>query len=282
MPATREAADATARYRTDLIAARRRTVAAVAAWWFLDRSDLDNSFLRWLGAATALVTAGQGYTARRSMAYLAEFVGAELGAPQDLVEIPPVVGVSLDGRPLSEALLPSLYTVKRRIGAGDNFDEASAAGRARAMRTSTVELDGAGDRALSRGIADSGQVRGWRRVVSGAACGACLASATGEVRDPREHLLRHPHCRCTKEPVVAGVTERHRRATGRELFDRKSPSAQAATFAGRGGALKAALVRDGAIDFADLAATRRQALAGRPDVLDETPLVALLAKDHPR
>lgn len=272
MPATPAAANETAVYRHRLIALRRRAIAALVAWWVLDEADLDGSFLRWLTMASVAVTGTQQVAARLSIAYVAGFVAAELGGEPHGAAGPAGVGETIDGRPVRAVLAPSLFTVKRRLAAGAPFEASSTAGRARAVRAATTEIDGTADRTLTAALVGDRRVAGWRRVTSGSACGACLGLADGDIEPPATPLLRHPHCRCTKEPVVDGVAEVLRRPTGRQLFDAKTPAAQDELFAGRGGHAKAELVRSGAVDLADLVSVDRQVLPGRPAVITEPGL----------
>lgn len=265
MPASASSLELTDAYRERLARIRRSTIGALSRLWVLDLEDLDASFLAWLALADRLLTATQADAVRSTDAYAAAFIGTELGRPA----VAPlglagsgIVGTATDGRPLRELLRPSVFTVKAAIGAGRSFAEASSLGQARALRASTTELDRAGDRALDLAIEEHDAITGWRRVASGGACGACLASMTGAVQSTARVLERHPHCRCTKEPVVDGAPDRIERPTGRELFEQMTPAEQNRLFAGRGGAEKAELLRTGKVDFEDLYSETRFSLPG--------------------
>lgn len=277
MPGNAGSARITDTYRARTIALRRRLVVAAAGAWRLQVDQLDETFAAWLATAGRLLTLTQAELARQADGYLAAFVGSELGtaaAPAG-VDVAAFAGVTVDGRPVRELLAPALFTVKQALGAGRPFEQASALGRARGVRNVTYEAASTADRALDEAIAAEPRVRGWRRVTSTRPCGACIAAATGAVQKTSVVLERHPHCSCSKEPVVAGVRERVRRPTGRELFDQLSKADQDALFAGRGGEAKAELIRSGKVDLGDLLSRDRQALEGRPPILTETPLARL-------
>lgn len=277
MPAEAESVRITDVYRAQTIEARRRIALAAGALWQIDPERLEESFGFWLSRMALLLAATQADLARLSDAYVATFVSSELGeavAPVG-VDVGAYAGKTIDGRAVADVLGPALFTVKRLVGDGKPFEQASAAGRARAVRNVEVETAGASRAALDEALEREPRVRGWRRVTSRRPCGACLAARTGAIQKTSELLRTHPHCSCSKEPVVEGVRERIKRPTGAELFESMSKTEQDALFAGRGGADKAELVRSGAVDLSDLASSDRQALDGRPAILTETPLAKL-------
>lgn len=277
MPGSAQSAALTDGYRARLAELRRRALLVVTAAWVLDGARLDDTFLEWLARADRILTAMQETSARLSIVYLAAYVGSELGEPPAPASVDPAdhASVTVDGRPLRAVLLPALFTVRAVLAAGRTFAEASDAGRARALRNATVELTAAADGALDAAIEAEPRVGGWRRVTSARPCGACLGAATGRVEPPSAPLLRHPHCACTKEPVVDGVTERVRRPTGAELFRRMPADEQDRLFDGRGGKAKADLVRSGTVSLGALVSHDPQVAAGRPPILTETPLARL-------
>ncbi|HTE62876.1 MAG TPA: hypothetical protein VK631_21155, partial [Solirubrobacteraceae bacterium] len=110
------------------------------------------------------------------------------------------------------------------------------------------------------------RVIGWRRVTRGG-CGACLAAADNIVQ--RGDLKVHPHCECTAEPVLAGVSDSIVRPSGREVFASWPQEQQDALL----GPEKAALIRSGEVPFERLIAPQPMAIA--PDGLTEAPLAAL-------
>lgn len=277
MPSSARSIAITDAYRAQALAIRRRAVAGVSTSWatLLRLDELDLSFARWLVAAVALTSRAQAATVALSDAYLAAFVSEELGRAVDPVglDVAAFAGRSTTGRPLAELFDPTLASVKRALAGGRPPEQASAIGRARATSSASFETDEAGRAALDEAMSSSKRVRGWRRVTAGRACGACLASSTGKVQKPAERLLVHPHCHCTKEPVVEGAPDEIRRPSGPELFHRMSKAEQNALFAGRGGEAKAELVRSGEIELHDLITRNDQ--RSRQTVITETPLEAL-------
>lgn len=275
MPASQASLRLTDAYRAQLLAVRRRVTVAVAGLWEIDFEELDRSFALWVGRSARLVGAAQFDMARLSAAYVAAYLASETRAPVPPVPVDPArfAGVDAFGRPLAVVLAPALLTVKAGLAEGRAPEVASAAGQARAVRTTVTTTQASADGALDSAFEAQPRVRGWRRVVSGGGCGACLGMASGQVEEPGTPMLRHANCGCTKEPVVAGVADTVRRPTGQELFDRLSDAEQDALFAGRGGADKAELVRSGAVDLAGMVRQEPQAL-GHP-VITEAPLQAL-------
>lgn len=277
MPATEAAARLTDGYRSRLLTLRRGILVALVAAWALEENALDATFGLWLGRAVMLLGGAQADAVRLSDAYSASYVSAETGEAVRPVGLDPAdyAGSTVDGRPLAALLAGALIAVKADLGAGKSFNDAAAAGRARGLRNASYELDAAGDAALTDALDAQPRIRGWRRVTSGRPCGACLASADGKLRSPRAALLRHPHCRCTKEPAVDGAAERIRRPTGAQIFERLSPREQNALFAGRGGAAKADAIRSGRASIEDLVVVDRMDSAGREPMLTEAPLERL-------
>lgn len=287
MPAAERSVRITDTYRTRVAGLRRAAVAAVAGLWTLEVDNLEATFAAWLARSELVLAATQTQIARSADAYAAAFVGSELGRAVAPLGLDPAAyaGQAIDGRSLRSLLAPTLFTVKRGIGEGRPFDEASSLGRARALRDATTQVDAAGDQALDDVLDERDEVRGWRRVASGGACGACLASMTGAIHETSRVLERHPHCRCSKEPVVDGVRDRIRRPTGAEVFEAMSIEEQNRLFAGRGGEAKAELLRSGAVAFDDLYSETRFSLPGStgsrivrpPAIVTETPLAELRA-----
>lgn len=264
-------------FRSRVVAMSRQTLVALAAAWSLDPVRLEQSFADWVAHTTALVSAVQTVGVQLASAYVAAFVGSELGEAISPPVLDPAkyAGLTVDGRPLAEVLIPALFTVKARIADGADFEAASRAGQARALRNAGYELDNAIRSGLNDAMASEPRIIGWRRVTGGLPCGACAGDADGAIQAEEETLLVHPACQCTKEPVVADVADRHERPTGTDLFDAMSTEEQDAMFEGRGGAAKADLIRNGDATLGDLISHDRQDLAGRPPILTETSLSKL-------
>jgi hypothetical protein len=276
MPATERALRVTDAYRAQLLTLRARALRATSATWStVTLDDLDGSFAAWRQAMTTLLGAGQLQGIRLSDAYLAAFLAAELGRPEPVqhTDAPALIGRGQDGRPLAAVLTPPLFTIRAALGRGRGAEPALRAGLSRATLAIDVEILAAPRTALRQGMTREERIIGYRRVTSGNACGACLGAATGAIHPSATALKVHGHCRCTKEPVVRGVRERHRRPTGRQIFDGKTRAEQDAMFAGRGGAEKAELIRSRRIGLEEL--VHPQPMATVPDLITEAPLSAL-------
>lgn len=274
MPANSRSLELTDAYRRQLLSLRVRTNQVVVRSWQLDPAALEQSFAGWHDTATTLTTAAQAQGVLATQAYLASYLGSETGRAQTIDPVDPAryVGLSRDGRPLGELFTPPLYTVKLSLAQGLPFLRASQMGRARAMRSVNFEVLEAARSSLDDSMRTNRRVVGWRRVPAGSACGACLAAATGAIQDTDATLLVHRGCACTKEPVVRDVKERVHRPTGEQQFRSLTEPQQDALFAGRGGAEKAQLIRDG-LPFSALITHEHEHLGD--DTFTETPLDAL-------
>lgn len=276
MPATELALEHTDRYRAQLLDIRRRaiTVAGVA-WEQVNADDLERTFVDWRRQSAAALATAQRAGLTLTAGYLGAYLSAELDTPEraEPIDVEGLVGHAADGRPIELALQPAIATVAMALRQRRGRKRALQMGLNRATRTVSREFMFTVRAGLDESIADDRRVLGWRRATSGNACGACLGAATGAIHQSAEVLRVHDHCRCIKEPVIRGVRERHRRPTGRELFDGMDSDAQDVLFRGRGGAEKAELIRSGRIDLSDLVATSPMATVA--DGITEAPLSAL-------
>lgn len=266
MPAIERSARITDAYRARLLILRDRAVRL--GQWTVRVEDIDGTGRAWLERVVPQLEVIQRSGVALSVGYLSAFVASELGqrpAPPPAADAP--VGQSPDGQPLAEALAAALITVKAAIKDQRPPDRALALGSQRAERLIADAALHAPREALHAGLTAS-PIDGWRRVTSGG-CGACLASADGRVHGPEKRLRVHPHCRCTAEPVVRGVTESFQRPTGRAIFDGMTFEQQAALL----GEEKAALIRSGTVPFERL--IQPQPMAVMADGITERPLAAL-------
>lgn len=280
MPRRAESLALTDNYQAQLLDTRQKVAALAASHWLaLSLRDLDRTFGEWRTKVAAVVRSAKTLGVQRTDAYFAAFIGSELGVTPRAQGVGATAYMNtVDGRSLTQALTPPLFTVKIALAQGRH--DALHFGLARATRIAAEEAMDAPRRALGDLIASDDRVKGWERVTSGNACGACLAEADGRVHKPTDPFDRHSHCRCIREPVVRGVPQQFKRPTGREIFDALSPAGQAALFHGRGGAEKADLVRSGAVPFDALVRRERQEVT--PDQFTEQSLDALRALAHGR
>ena len=247
MPPTERSARVTEAYRRNLLRMRdgiTRLVAPALGDLDLD-GDVDAQVTRWLTAAVAAVEAGQADAARLGDRYITEYLdGAGIQRNADRVDVSDHVGRDNFGRTVTQALESAPAALLWRLGRGDGRSAAVATGLSTATRATRTAITGAARSAQSVVMETEPRVRGWRRVTSARPCGACLAAADGRVHPAGSLPETHDSCRCTAEPVLSGVPDRLRRPTGQEIFDRMDPAEQHALFAGRGGAAKAAAVRE--------------------------------------
>jgi hypothetical protein len=282
VPANASSAALTDNYRRILFAIRQRATAATAAQWgAIDGANLDASFRTWLVAATAITSTLQAQAVVLTEGYFNAYISSELGrrpATSPTVRPTEYAGTARDGRPLGQALAPALYTVKMAVAQARPIDQALQMGLHRATRNIAGEVVSPARLALTALMTESDHVEGWKRVTSGAACGCCLGASTGAIHPVDDIMKVHEHCRCSAEAVVRDVIETVRRPSGTDIFNGLSSTAQDALFAGRGGAAKADLVRNGDIELHDLVSP--SPMATRADDITETPLEALVPQPH--
>ncbi len=276
MPANAQSIRITDDYRAKLVRLRTQAAAtATKAWPIVTLADLDGSVNQWAQVTGEAVTRGQLLAATLTNLYLASYVASETGTPVQPsgADLSQYAGKTEDGRPVVDLLRGALIAVRVSLLNGNGGEQALATGLARGVRGAAGQVLAAGRIAMDDLTQGDDRIIGWRRVAAGNACGVCLGAATGAIQADSELLLCHDSCRCTKEPVVAGVRDTVRRPTGEEVFAAKTPDEQNATFAGTGGEAKADLIRNGDVSLTDLIRTVPQ--AARPDQLVEAPLQAL-------
>lgn len=280
MPARRESVAVTDNYRQTFSALNRRTRAQASnglRQLITDRADIDAQSDAYLTFSVAAVGTAAAAQAALADTYLARFLSSELREPVSPSGMSTRDYARFDqfGRPLIEAMRPAIYTTRLALIQGYDMDASTAFGAARAARIAGTITAAAGRGALADLMSQSELVSAYVRVCEDDACGACLALTTGEPLEPGEPLGEHPNCNCTAEPLARGVKQRIERPTGQEIFESKSQAEQDALFAGRGGAEKAQLIRDG-MPLSDLVKTESYAIGGSP-VITEAPLASLTA-----
>jgi hypothetical protein len=269
MPANQRSLHITDNYRRKL--AHLRLQAAVVTrrnWAAISPADLDGTFPGYVAATAPALTELQRAGGRLSLAYLTAFLTSETGRRVPTPDVAVVAGQARDGRPLADALVPPLFTVKQQIGAGHEMAAALTMGLNRALRTASEEAIAPARASLSDGMRAEGRVIGWRRVTGGG-CGACIAAATGAIHADDEALEVHPACQCSTEPVVADVPDRVQRPTGPQIFEGMSAQEQDQLL----GSEKAELIRSGVAALQDL--IQRDHMAVIDDGITEAPLSAL-------
>lgn len=242
---------------TDLYAGRLKSRAAgverqLGRAWRLDRDDFDGSFDAWLALALPAVERAQLENVRLTAAYVSAFVLSETGRRErPRMDPADYVGVTADGSPLDEGMAWPRIRAKQVMAEGGDVDAASRVAQAAAVAMAGMDVYGAARRPLADWLGSSGV--GWRRVVVGETCGACLGLADGRVMSPSARLHVHPSCDCVAEPVLG--PDRFRRATGSQVFESLSPDERRAAL----GDEAAALVDEGRIGLSDLVSEVRTA-----------------------
>jgi hypothetical protein len=276
MAATEQAFQLTNNYRQQQSTVTENAVAILAALWrTISPAQLSATYPSFLAPAVRALTVAQQISGGLSAGYLPAFIGAETGTvpAAPAVDVAARAGVTVDGRPLEQAVGRGLVQIKMALATGRPIEPAMNTGLAFVVRTARTEVPQAGRDILSEAMNQTHQVHGWVRVTSARPCGACLADA-GHFHIRHAPLPVHSACQCTAEPVVRNLPDRFPRPTGQQIFDRMTPAEQDALFAGRGGADKAELIRSGATPLADLATVQETHNSGR--WITETPLAALV------
>jgi hypothetical protein len=274
VPASRQGVALTDAYRVRLLTIRQETVFSLArSWQNIDPADIRTGFATWLATAVPLIDGVKRRNVDLTDTYLAAYITAELhtDVPRRNPDADQYLNTA-DGRPTERSLSPALFTILTGIAGGWSANRALRAGLARVNRVVGDGLNEAPRRALAELAASDDRIIAERRVTSGNCCGACLASA-GERVNPGAGRQTHGGCRCTWEPVLAGVPERFRRPTGEEIFGAMSTTEQDALFRGRGGAEKAELIRSGSVPLSAL--VKREPQAATADQFTEASLADL-------
>ncbi|MDP9116461.1 MAG: hypothetical protein M3O28_04205 [Actinomycetota bacterium] len=275
MAATQQAVALTNNYRAQQAQLTESTVGIVTALWGgVNPDDIAGTYPVFLTPAIRALSVAQQVSGGLAAGYLPAFIQASTGRPTPRPEVDPATraGLTTDGRPIGQALQRGLLQVKLALSTGRPVPQAMDTGLAFAVRTTRTEVPQAGRDLLGEGMLHYHEVKGWVRVTSARPCGACLARA-GEFEPAGVAIDVHAACQCTAEPAIEEVPDRYPRMTGQEIFDAMSATEQDALFAGRGGADKADLIRNGDVPLSALVTVQDSYNSGR--WITETPLAAL-------
>lgn len=203
--------------------------------------------------AAAIIEAGQREAQITTAAFYAGVMSAETGTGIQTPAIADgIAGFTVDGRPLTAPLAAVAPATFQALQTGRTFDAALAFGAFAAWRIAGTETSDAAWRELLAQMQADDLAAGWTWVSSGRSCGACLGQDNGATRPATQRMAKHPGCDCTASPVAARAQDRIRRPTGRDHFNAMTPAEQSATFKSAGD-IKAAAVRDGLVELADMA-----------------------------
>lgn len=132
---------------------------------------------------------------------------------------------------------------------GEAWEQTVGAAGSRAQQVAGRYVVRMANRGANIAARESGVFHGWRRVTTSRPCGMCLADSARGVHAMGDPLLFHLSCRCSRLFLPDGVDDVHWLPDGRDLWNNMTTDQQNALFAGRGGADKAQLLRDGDVTF---------------------------------
>lgn len=188
-------------YQAQVLFIRRRAAVAVGVLWGSTATGLDDEVLeRFASAAARVSVAASTAGASAALAYVPAYVrlaGAEVfaapGGPGGYSEPRGVPAVEVYRRPI--------VTARVAVSRGATFEDAMAAGRARAVQAVATDTVLANRAAARDAMAAQPSVVGYRRVPDATACQFCLLASTQ--RYHFEQLMPiHPDCGCSVAPIV--------------------------------------------------------------------------------
>jgi len=184
-------------------AVRQRVLSYIQrVWGSLDSwraADID----RFVNAVVPVVTGGQQQIAALTDAYLAAVETAITGLPVRPVGVPPAL---INDEAIRAVAADEVYrragvTVWASLSRGDTVTWAVRQGLNRALSIGATDLQLAKTHASRHVLSRKGNVRGFRRVLTGSkSCGLCVVASTQ--RYHRADLLPcHPGCDCSVVPI---------------------------------------------------------------------------------
>ena len=176
---------------------RRAVAQAVEQQWRALPTIRDSTLDRWLAQVLPVVSAGQRASAVLTNAYISRAVG------QAPYPIPPeaVIGAAVrGGTDPREVYSRPFVTVWSKLGEGQSWEAATAAGLARATSAAAMDVQ-LTQRATAAAAqqADPG-IYGYRRVADPGACSFCEMVDGAFVKDG-DAMPLHNHCGCSVEPI---------------------------------------------------------------------------------
>lgn len=155
--------------------------------------------------AAAQFTAGAGLVVDQVRAQTSTLAVAYMNANDTLAGFPPelvpVVPSIRNGIPTPDVYRRSVVEARRMISQGSPFDEAMAAGRARAVSTAKTDVTLTNRAEISRAGPLRPWVVGYRRVLTGRSCGFCATASTQRYRSA-DLLPIHPGCDCDVGEII--------------------------------------------------------------------------------
>jgi hypothetical protein len=191
---------------------RRLAERAVAARWEGLGSYDERDVERFLEPVVPIVLAAQQQAVRLTDAYLARALERQpLGIPADLA-----TGAAVRaGTTPAEVYRRPFVTTWAALANGAQYQDAVAAGLARAKSTAATDVQLAMRQTLTLvGEADE-RITGYQRVPDGGACAFCRLVA-GQRYTTRDLMPIHSHCGCGVQPILSSERDRF---TGRRDND---------------------------------------------------------------
>ncbi len=196
-----------ARYGARYDTIRRQVATAIGLLW--DRlgsvADLDP----FATAAAALSAAAQSQTVALVAGYLAAYLDT---APVSVDAVEIRAGVDL-----ADVYRRPGITARAALSGGQDFLDAMAKARVRAVSAATTDVALAHRAAATTLMGNDQRVVGYRRVLTGASCKLCATASTQRYRVDRLMPI-HNHCDCRVAPIVG--TEDPGHVINRRLLDR--------------------------------------------------------------
>ena len=255
-------------YRRALNAIRDSAAATAGQMWRgVDPTSIDETLPPVLASVELVITVAQIQTATLAGVYMSAFSLSETGVDRPFsVDASLYAGRTQDGRPVRSVLALSSVSMKLAAGRGGSIPTIAAAGLARTVRTVRTEVI-SGARTAQRDMMGDDRVSGYYRVSSGDPCLAC-AGLAGQKSSTDDPFPIHGACRCTAEPIMAGVPDRLAPPDGNAVLNAQDPAQSAALYGD-----KAAAIKDGSVSLSDMV-TIQEAPSWGP-MLFETPLPSI-------
>lgn len=180
---------------------RALTRRGVQVIWRDMRSYNDSDVARWLARVLPLVDAAQRHGVALTDAYLARALGRRpLGLDVRLLTGAAVRG----GTPPEEVYRRPFVEVWTDLKNGKPYDQAVAAGMARAAMAAATDIQLSQRATLGAVQTADSQIVGYKRAPDSGACPYCQALAGAFTRDGGAGPL-HPGCGCSWTPVVGSA-----------------------------------------------------------------------------
>lgn len=212
---------------------RRLTSAGVAALWASLPAYDEGNVDEWLTKVLPIVAAAQRQSVSLTEGYLARALERQpIGADADQL-----IGAAVrNGVAPEEVYRRPFVTAWTALKNGTVYDDAIAAGLARATSTAEMDVQLSHRGTLAAVGREDDRIRGFRRVTDGNACVLCRMASTQ--RYHKDALMPiHNHCGCTVAPLTDTDPDGH--VVDRDLLAQLKGSGEAEQLAKQQKALRA-------------------------------------------